>query len=296
MSEAKILYIEAGDGISGDMTLGALIDLGVDVAEIKNELNKFVKDSYDIIANPFERNGIKGTNLEVVVDFEEYEYDHSYDYRHPHEHEHEPSHNVGFEEFVDDHSHDFRTPHESEPKTEHSHNKYSDIVKMIEDSDIAEGAKKYALDIFSVIADAEAHVHGMSKEEIAFHEVGAMDSIIDIVGTAIAIDMLGVDEVYCGKLHDGSGTVLCRHGLIPVPVPAVMAMMKDSDLPIVIDEDVNTEMITPTGFGILKGLCAKFEPHFGFYAHKIGYGFGKRDTGRLGAVRITLGTKYNEED
>ena len=295
MSETRILYFEAGDGISGDMTLGALVDLGVGVDEIKRELDKFVKEPYDIIAHPFERNGIVGTNLDVLVDEEAHANAHALGHPHLHEHDHDHSHEDGHDhhhQHDHDHSHDEGHSHEHM----HEHGKYKDIVKMIIESGITDRAKKYSLDIFSVIADAEAHVHGMSKEEIAFHEVGAMDSIIDIIGTAIAIDILDVDEFYCGKLHDGSGTIVCRHGVIPVPVPAVMAMMSDSDLPIVIDEDVNTEMITPTGFGIIKGLGTRFEPHLGLYAHKTGYGFGKRDTGRLGAVRITLGTKFIEEE
>jgi uncharacterized protein (DUF111 family) len=165
---------------------------------------------------------------------------------------------------------------------------------MIQSSGLTARAKTYALSIFSVIADGEAAVHGTAKEEIAFHEVGAMDSIIDIVGTAIAVDLLGAEAFFCGALHDGSGTILCRHGVIPVPVPAVMEMARGARIPIVIDEDVKTEMITPTGLGIIKGLGAVFDPHLGIVPEKVGYGFGKRETGRLGAVRVTLGTRYVE--
>ena len=166
---------------------------------------------------------------------------------------------------------------------------------MIEGSGIPARAKGYALAIFDVIAEAEAAVHRVSKDDVAFHEVGAMDSIIDIVGTAIAVDLLGVSGFYCSALHDGSGTIECRHGVIPTPVPAVMEMAKGRGIPIVIDSDVNTEMITPTGFGIIVGLGAKFEPKLGIVPEKTGYGFGKRDTGRLGALRITLGELYKEE-
>jgi len=167
---------------------------------------------------------------------------------------------------------------------------------MIEGSGISQKAKTYALAIFDAIAEAEAAVHGISKEKVAFHEVGAMDSIIDIVGTAIAVDILGVSEFYCSAPRDGSGTITCQHGLIPVPVPAVMKMAEGANIPIVIDSKVSTEMITPTGFGIIKGLGAKFEPCFGILPEKTGYGFGKRDTGRFGAVRLTIGEKYEEEE
>lgn len=257
----KILYFEANDGISGDMVLGALIDLGADVNVICRELDKFVPEKYSLVANPFERSGIHGINLDVLVDF----------------HDHGEGH----------HHHDHAA---------HSHRHYSDIKTMIESSGITDQAKDYALAIFDVIAEAEAAVHEKEKAEVAFHEVGAMDSIIDIVGTAIAIDLLGATDFYCSAPHDGSGSITCQHGVIPVPVPAVLEMAKGSGIPIVIEEAVNTEMITPTGYGIIKGLGAKVKPKLGVFAEKAGYGFGKRDTGRFGAVRVILGGLYSEEE
>ncbi|MDR1815079.1 MAG: LarC family nickel insertion protein [Clostridiales Family XIII bacterium] len=244
----KILYFEAPDGISGDMTLGALIDLGADVAQIRAALDTFVPEPYSLVPRAFQRNGITGQNLEVLV-----------------------------------------------APASHEHRRHADIAALIEGSGLTARAKKYARDIFSVIAEAEARVHGTTPDAVAFHEVGAMDSIIDIVGTAVAVDLLGAERFFCGALHDGSGTILCQHGEIPVPVPAVLEMAQGAGLPIVIDADVETEMITPTGFGIIKGLGAQFEPHLGIVAERVGYGFGKRDTGRLGAVRVTLGTLYTEE-
>jgi uncharacterized protein (DUF111 family) len=123
---------------------------------------------------------------------------------------------------------------------------------------------------------------------VVFHEVGAVDSIVDIVGAAICVDLLRVDEVYCSPVHDGSGFINCRHGLIPVPVPAVMEMLKGSGISIV-GEDVNTEMVTPTGFGILKGLGAKCARLPEIRVSDVGYGFGKRDTGRFNALRVIIG-------
>jgi len=246
----RILYFEAPDGISGDMTLGALIDLGVNADEIRHELDKIIPGEYSFSARPFERNGIHGISLDIEA---------KEDYGHGHRH-------------------------------------YSDIKAMIEVSGISERAKSRAIAIFDVIAEAEAFVHQALKEEVAFHEVGAMDSIIDIVGTAIATDLLDVSDFYCSAPRDGSGTIKCQHGLIPVPVPAVMKMAENAGIPIIIESDVSTEMITPTGFGIIKGLGAKFEPCLGIVPEKTGYGFGKRDTGRLGAVRVTLGEKYEGEE
>jgi uncharacterized protein (DUF111 family) len=247
------------------MVLGALLDIGADVADIKRELDKFVQEEYDLIPHLFSRNGIHGINLDVLINEPKEHYTHGHSDEHEHMHVHE-----------------------------HEHRQYREIKRMIEDSGISEKAKGYACDIFAVIAEAEAAVHRMSTEEVAFHEVGAMDSIIDIVGTAVAIDLIGVDDFYCSAPHDGSGTIHCRHGLIPVPAPAVMEMAKNANIPIIIEGDVQSEMITPTGFGIIKGLGARFEPHLGIVPEKTGYGFGKRDTGRTGAVRITLGERYEE--
>ncbi|MDR0853719.1 MAG: LarC family nickel insertion protein [Clostridiales Family XIII bacterium] len=269
----RILYFECNDGISGDMTLGALIDLGVSVLDIKRELDKFVPEPYDLVPHPFARNGINGTNLDVIIEGEGGSVMQGQ----------LPSHAPKSYNFV---SYD-------EPSHTHTHSRsFADIKKLIEKSSITGRSKGYAVSIFRVIAEGEAKVHGLPPEDVTFHEVGAMDSIIDIVGTAIAVDILGVEKIFTGVLHDGSGTILCQHGVIPVPVPAVMEMSQNAGYPMVIHEEVETEMITPTGFGIIKGLGAEFDPALSIIPEKVGYGFGKRDTGRLGAVRITLGTLY----
>ncbi|MDR1953284.1 MAG: LarC family nickel insertion protein [Clostridiales Family XIII bacterium] len=250
----KVLYFECGAGISGDMTLGALIHLGVDAEAIKTALSSLKIGPFDLVPNYVSRNGVAGVDLDVII-------------------EGEPQH---------DHHH---THH-------HTHTTYRQITALIENSDLTENAKRMATDIFTVIGKAEAAVHGKNLEDVAFHEVGAMDSILDIVGTAVAVDMLGVSRILCGPVHDGQGFIECRHGVIPVPVPAVMEMLKTSDIPVIIETDVTTEMVTPTGFGILEGLKAVFREAVGIRPKKVGYGFGKRDTGRFGAVRAILGEEY----
>jgi len=306
----KILYFEAPDGISGDMTLGALIDLGANAGKICAELDKFVPEPYELIPHPFDRNGIHGINLDVIVEGEGGSVSglsvnsvngdglilsHGPGHSHGHADDHVTKSDRPHGHPGPGHSHGHADDHVTKSDRPHGHRHYSDIVSLIEGSGLTARAKGYALAIFSAIADGEAAVHRVPKADVAFHEVGAMDSIIDIVGTAIAVDLLGVEEFYCGALHDGSGTILCQHGVIPVPAPAVMEMARGHGIPIVIEDAVKTEMITPTGFGIIKGLNAKFEPRLGLVPEKTGYGFGKRDTGRLGAVRVTLGTLYCEE-
>lgn len=249
----KALYIECNAGISGDMTLGALIDLGADLDVIKRELSKLhIHGEYSLVANKTQRSGISGTDLDVVIKDEE---DNDDDKLHQH----------------------------------HEHNSFSSIRKMIENSRLNPRVKKMSTNIFSVIAKAEAAVHETTIEKVVFHEVGAVDSILDIVGTAIAVDLLDVDRIYCSRVHDGTGFIECRHGTIPVPVPAVMEMMKNSRIPIIINEQVNTEMVTPTGFGILEGLNATFTPMLEIKIEGVGYGFGNRDTGLFSAVRISRG-------
>jgi uncharacterized protein (DUF111 family) len=159
---------------------------------------------------------------------------------------------------------------------------------MIEDSGLNDFVKRTSIRIFTAIAEAESVIHDVPVDEVVFHEVGAVDSIVDIVGTAICVDLLRVDAVLCSPVHDGTGFIRCRHGLIPVPAPAVMEMLKGSGISIV-SEDVKTEMVTPTGLGILKGLDAECVRMPELRVLGVGYGFGKRDTGRFNALRVVLG-------
>jgi len=277
------LYIECNSGISGDMVLGALIDLGANVDLIKKELSKLsIHAEYLLIPNKKKKNGISGTDLDIVVK--------------------DKSQGNGSEDGEDRlvktndssidsyvlHDYDY-LPSQEEFLKKHEHSSFKSIKKMIEDSTLNARVKKMAVNIFSVIAMAEAKVHGIEAEKVVFHEVGAVDSIIDIVGTAIAIDLLEVDRLYCSQVHDGTGFIECRHGTIPVPVPAVMEMMKESNIPIIINENVKTEMVTPTGFGILEGLNAEFKTNLEIKIEDIGYGFGDRETGLFNAVRVSLG-------
>jgi uncharacterized protein (TIGR00299 family) protein len=281
----KVLYFECGAGISGDMVLGALIHLGVDAEDVKAELSKLNIGPFNLVPNHVSRNGVMGVDLEVII-YDEPQHDHDYytasgserderDVDYPKEHD--------FEHLIETHGNE---------DDEHAHATYRGIKALIEGSGLSPDVKRMAGDIFAAIGRAEAAVHGRQLDDVTFHEVGAMDSILDIVGTAVAINLLGVNRILCGPVHDGQGLIECRHGLIPVPVPAVMEMLKDSEIPLIIETDVKTEMVTPTGFGILKGLRAEFHPTVGLRPEKVGYGFGKRATGRFNAVRVILGEEY----
>ena len=279
----KALYIECNSGISGDMTLGALIDLGANIDLILKELSKLdIHGEYLLIPSKVKKNGITGTDLDVVV--KETSHEHGSDGKFDRL---VKTNDSGGNEYVL-HDYDF-LPTEEDFYKQHKHSSFKSIKKMIEDSDLNPRVKTMAVNIFTVIAKAEANVHNIPLEKVVFHEVGAVDSIIDIVGTAIAVDLLKADVIYCTQVYDGTGFIECRHGTIPVPVPAVMEMMKESKIPVVINEEIKTEMVTPTGFGILEGLNAECKSMLEIKVEKVGYGFGNRDTGLFNAVRISLG-------
>jgi len=171
----------------------------------------------------------------------------------------------------------------------HSHNSYNDIKRMIGRSAIGGMAKHKALSIYSVIAKAEASVHGTTVEDVHFHEVGRKDAVMNIVKTAICVDIIEPDEILCSEICDGKGFIECSHGTIPVPVPAVMAMRKESGLVFITDESVGTEMVTPSGLAVLIGLGARFckEIPEGAVLSKC-EARGRRNTGRDGGLTVYL--------
>lgn len=276
----KVLYLDCFSGISGDMTLGALMDLGIDETLFRRELAKLGALGYRLLIDKKVKNGITGTDVTVILDEEEY-HSHGQEHHkgHEHHHEHQHHHEHGHERDVDEHSHHARGLRE--------------IEELIDLSDLKQSIKDTSKKIFRVIAAAEAKVHNKDISEVHFHEVGAVDSIVDIVGTAICLDLLGVQRVYSSQLHDGKGFIECQHGIIPVPVPAVMEMLSGSGIPFVQD-DIETELITPTGMGIVKCLSAEFGNMPAMIIDRIGYGFGKREIGRLNALRAVLGTTFFE--
>lgn len=254
----RILYFDCFAGISGDMSIAALIDLGLDSDAVISELKKLGLNGYDIEIKKINRFSISGTDVKVTLN-QEFECHHSHDHSHGHTHTH------GDKE-----------------------RSLSDVAHIIEASAIKPRAKKIALAVFTEIAKAEAAVHGKNLEEVHFHEVGAVDSIVDIVGVAICIDMLNVSHIYCSPVHEGQGCVHCRHGRLPIPVPAVIKMLEGSGISI-LTEDINAELVTPTGFGIIKTLAEGCGKMPNMLVERVGYGFGKTETGRLNALRIVLG-------
>lgn len=254
----KILYFDCFSGISGDMTVGALLDLGIDADRFRQELSKLNLPGYELHIEKKLNRGIAGTDVNIVLV-------HGHDLQ---EHEH--------------HVHDH-----------HAHNERNlgDILALLEGSSLSQRVKDFSRRVFTEIASAEASVHGKPIDQVHFHEVGAVDSIVDIAGTAICLELLGIDRVYSSPLHDGNGFTECRHGVIPVPVPAVVEMLTGSGIPLV-SEDVSTELVTPTGMGIIKCLAESFGARPSMKIDRTGYGIGKRETGRLNALRVFMGELY----
>jgi uncharacterized protein (TIGR00299 family) protein len=247
----KTLHFECFAGISGDMTLGAFVDLGVDPDTLIAELKKLGLTGWALHFERDERCGITGTHALV--------------------HLHAPAGHG--------HQHLIETGHSG-----HSHNSWKEIRTLIEAAPLSSGAKTRALDIFSRIARAESEVHGVGEDEVAFHEVGAMDSIIDIVGAAVCLDLLKPDRITCSEIELGGGTVRCAHGILPVPAPATVILCRG--LPVKTG-GFDKEMTTPTGAGILASCVDEFISAAQFREIKTGYGIGNRRMEKPNVLRVS---------
>ncbi|WP_129599010.1 nickel pincer cofactor biosynthesis protein LarC [Anaerophilus nitritogenes] len=263
----KILYFDCLSGISGDMSIAALLDLGIDQKDFLNELNKLNIEGYTIQIKKNQKNGITGTDFYVVL---HNEHDHSHHDKHDHKHHHK------------DHTH----------AHDHEHRNLYDIEKIIDESSLNENVKNLSKKIFTHVANAEAKVHGKSIDQVHFHEVGAIDSIVDIVGVAICIDLLDIDHIYASPLHVGTGFVKCAHGTIPVPAPATLEILKD--IPIY-SQGIQSELVTPTGAAIIKSLAKDFIPLPSMAIENIGYGLGKKDLPISNLLRVYIGKKKSDE-
>jgi uncharacterized protein (TIGR00299 family) protein len=264
----KTLHFDCFAGISGDMALGALVDLGVDPAELRRELEKLDVKGWKLDFVPDQRNSITGTHavveLEGTTDHIAHDDDPQYQFRQ-----------------VSGHPHDLVHTH-----SEHAHNSWKEIRSLIEKSSRTAGAKRRALDIFTRIAVAEAKVHGTSVDDVAFHEVGALDSIIDIVGTAICLDILNPERITCSEIELGGGTVKCAHGILPVPAPATELLVQG--LPVKTG-GFNKEMTTPTGAAILAASVDEFiTGPASFRELKTGVGIGTRKMEKPNVLRVSL--------
>ena len=233
------LYFECKSGISGDMSVGALLDLGASREKLDTALTSMNLDNefkYNITKKSI--NGIMATDFDVILP------------EHHHHHEHSEGHH-------------------------HEHRNLDDVNQIIDKADISENAKNLAKKIFKIVAEAEAKVHGKDIKDVHFHEVGAIDSIVDIVSFAVLFNDLSPEKIYISTLSDGQGFVMCQHGKIPVPVPAVCEIVSKYKLPLKITDN-NGEMVTPTGAAIAAAIFTGEKLPDEFVIEKTGYGAGKR--------------------
>ena len=265
------LYLECYSGISGDMTVAALLDLGVPGEYLMKELEKLHLDGYEIKISKTKKNQITATDFDVILKDE-----HKEEHGHKHAHTH-----------VNDE--DVKECHEQEHSQEHTHvhNSYREIKEFILDSKLSDRVKEMILKIFQVIAEAEAQVHGTAVDEVHFHEVGAVDSIVDISAAAICLDYLGFDSIVTSEIWEGKGHVWCQHGRIPVPAPAVLAIFSKSQTRLHLS-GVQGEMVTPTGAGIVAALSGENQLPDSFVIEKIGIGAGKKDFSHANVLRAMI--------
>ncbi|MCS7463515.1 nickel pincer cofactor biosynthesis protein LarC [Paenibacillus doosanensis] len=239
----KIAYLDCFSGISGDMTLAALVDAGADRSYVEEELRKIKIEPFALEWKRVNKKGISALKMDVILD-------------------------------------------PDNPPSHHRH--YSEIVKIIHQAGFNERVVKMSLDIFEKIGIAEGKIHDLPLDKVHFHEVGAIDSIVDVIGVALALDSLDVEKIYSSPVPLGSGTVRCDHGIYPVPAPATLEMMRG--LPIA-PTSYAVEMTTPTGAGIISGLVDEFARSYPpMIVETIGYGAGTRDLpNQPNVLRVVIG-------
>ncbi len=293
----KILYYDCFCGISGDMNLAALIDLGVSKEYLIKELSKLnLNSEYEIKVERAAKLGITGTRVDVILKDEAHILEqalHEHSYEHYHHNGDEQHHEDSNHTHEHDHSHEHTHSHEEHAHNhEHHHRNLKDIEGIINSSNLSNRVKELSLKMFMKVAEAEAKVHGKALYEVHFHEVGAIDSIVDMVGAAICLDYLKVDKIIASPVQVGGGFVKCAHGLMPVPAPATTEILKNIPINTGI---VQFETTTPTGAAILSANVEEFTPKVDFSITKVAYGIGHRDLEIPNVLRVYLGDAENSE-
>lgn len=300
----RALYIEAFSGISGNMFMGALIDLGVPEEHLRDELDKLNVDGYELKISKVLKAGISATYVDVVLAEHIHQREHEHHHEHSHEHayqEHHHHHHHHCHEHEQKHGHGHDHGHEcchhkhhetAEHHHHHEHRGLAEIKQIIESSALSDCVKQKAIEVFTLLGQAEAKVHNKPLEQIHFHEVGAVDTIVDIVGTIICLEWLQVEKIYISKIRTGFGFVKCAHGDMPVPAPATAELL--AGMPFYQGE-IEKEMATPTGVALAKSLAevSSAIPE-NFLTNKIGYGAGSYDLPMPNALRIFMGELKQE--
>ena len=294
----KKLYLDCGSGISGDMFVAAMIDLGADPDALEKALDSLPADGFFVEISRVKKAGIDCCDFHVQLDDDCENHDHDMDYLYGnltlaagsgcscHEEPDREEHHCHCHE----EGHDGEAHHccRQEKDHHHTHRGLAEILPMIDACDMTETAKELARKIFRIIGEAEAKAHGLPLDEVHFHEVGALDSIVDVVAAAVTFDSLHIKEVIVPKLTEGTGTVRCRHGVMPVPVPATVNIVSAYKIPMELT-GAKGEYVTPTGAAITAAISTSHQLPPSFVIKKAGLGAGKRIyTDRSGILRAFL--------
>lgn len=269
---SKTLYLECYSGISGDMTVAALLDLGADREVLKESLKSLPVGGFRTEITRVKKSGLDACDFSVIL--EQDNHDHDMEYLHGSEKSY-----TGHHEHHHGHTHSHEHPHE--------HRGMKEITEIIQKSEMTARAKKMAMRVFDILAQAESKAHGVPVEEVHFHEVGAVDSIVDIAAIAICMDNLDISNVIVPVLYEGTGFIRCQHGQIPVPVPAVTHIAETHKLKLKIT-DIQGELVTPTGAAVVAAFRTSDRLPEDFTMLKTGIGAGKRQYRCPGILRAML--------
>lgn len=270
------LIIDGTSGISGDMTVASLLDLGASEEHLREQLATLPVDGFTIAVTRANKHGIDACdfNVQLAEELENHDHDMAWLYGN---------------EAAAEHAHDHGHGHEGHHHAHHHHHRsLADVTAIIDGSQLSDGAKRRALAIFTALAAAEAKAHGKTPETVMFHEVGAIDSIVDICSVAICLDDLGIEEIVVESLSEGRGTIRCAHGLMPIPVPAVVNLCQAGNIALT-PAPVAGELVTPTGAAIVTALRTSDQLPSRYRIEAVGYGAGKRPyEGCSGTLRCLL--------
>lgn len=311
-SMGNTLYLECRSGISGDMFVASLIDLGASSEVLKRGLESLPVDGFEIAITRVKKSGLDVCDFDVILDEAHENHDHDMEYLHGeahsaecgdghgHAHDHGHMHDAGGGDThnhahdaecgcAHDHAqaHDHGHVHGEEHAHPHMHRGLPEIYTMIDKADITPRAKEISRRIFEVLAKAESKAHGVPMNEVHFHEVGAVDSIADVVAAGICLDDLDITEVVVPDLWEGTGTVRCQHGILPIPVPAVANIVMDNQIKLHVT-NVEGELVTPTGAAIVAAVRTSDTLPEHFSIERIGLGAGKREYKTAGFVRAMI--------
>lgn len=282
----KTLYLDIFSGLSGDMFIGALLDLGVEFRTLRQELLKLGLPGYHLHVSRRQKSGIEGVKFDVHPEGES------------HHHDHDDHHDCCAPDHGD-HAHDHTHGHSHSSEHHHHHADSRDfavIRRMIDSSSLSPWVRERSIAVFRRIAEAEGKVHGLPPDQVHFHEVGAVDSIVDIVGSCIGLEQLGRPRVLAGAVVEGTGWVRCAHGRFPIPTAATLEILGARGIPLTQCEEPH-ELVTPTGAALLAEFAESFGPMRNLVASRVGYGLGTRDNQtRPNVVRAVLGDEAATEE